>query len=112
MRDVFTKPSISDSAVGLDLWRERPFAVHIDDRLIQGVFDRVVVFIRDRRAVRADLIHFKSDVISREQLPHRAEHYRPQLEPYRTALSALLKIAPSDIHARLLFIEPGEYFDL
>ena len=43
----------------LEVWRERPFALVLDEELVVGTFDRVVIGYADR-PVRAQIIDFKS----------------------------------------------------
>ena len=60
--------------------------------------------------VRADVVDFKTDVISTED-PHalaaQVEVYRPQLDAYRRAVATLLRLDERRISARLVFVEPG-----
>ncbi len=95
------------------LWKERRFEVVLDNQWITGAFDRVTIFQdTEERALRADIIDFKSDAIDGdENMSQIAAGYRPQLALYRKALSRLLKLDPSRIKSRLLFTEPGKIYD-
>ena len=42
----------------------------------------------------------------------RVELYRPQIEGYRRVLAHMLGIAPSDVGAKLLFLELGVVRDV
>ncbi len=112
VREVLSKPVMPDNTHRLDLWKERRFAAHVGGRLVTGAFDRVVVVRQDNRPVRADLIDYKTDSVSKQDLPQRVNHYRPQVEAYRGALAAMLRLKLTDIRARLLFVEPGVCCDL
>jgi len=92
----------------VELWQEWRFAVRAGDRLLYGVFDRVVV-VRDAegRALQADLLDFKSDDVPPEGVAARAAVYEPQLRAYREALEASLGLPASKIRARLVFLRPG-----
>lgn len=98
----------------VELWRERPFAVRMDDALVNGVLDRVVIQ-RDpaHRAVAATIIDFKTDRLAEEMTHGDAvavivARYQPQIAAYRKALATMLKLAPAAIDAKLLLLGPGE----
>jgi len=98
----------------IELWRERPFEVVVDDRWISGVFDRVVIQ-RDAtgRAVKATILDFKTDDVGSDaELPVVAERYRPQMSLYQAALSRMLQLDPSNTRLQLLFTQPGMAYDL
>ena len=96
------------------LWREKPFEIIADRRWISGVFDRVVVqYAQDGRALRATIFDFKSDVIQNStEMTELAEHYRPQMEHYRIALSRILAMDPAGIALKLLFLRFGKAYEL
>ena len=106
-REALAEPVLSNNTDQVELWKERRFAVHVDDRLISGVFDRVHVYWRQGTPVRADLIDFKTDTVTIEELPRRIDHYRPQLDAYRAALCTMLGLTKEAVRARLLFTGPG-----
>jgi ATP-dependent exoDNAse (exonuclease V) beta subunit len=86
-----------------ELWRERTFALREDGRLLQGRFDRVAIW--DDRAL---LLDFKTDASSTEA----QNHYRPQVDSYRRALSALLGLSIEQVHAKLFFVATGDVVDM
>ena len=90
------------------LWRERRFVVEDGGRLLQGSFDRVAVR-QDAagRAVEAVVIDFKSDRVEAAELDERVEHYRPQLEAYRRAAAALLRLPTERVGGELVFLALG-----
>ena len=96
-----------------ELWRERPFDVVIRDLngdpvLVSGCFDRVQIRRDERGAVtRACIIDYKSDQIGKTEIAELVEHYRVQLETYRTALASLLGVAPDLIDCRIVFTRVG-----
>lgn len=98
----------------LELWRERPFAVRTDRGLIHGVFDRVVLYLDRGRPTHVELIDFKTDYVrpDRSNLAALVETYSPQLEAYRSALSAMLGIGKNHIGASLLFVDAGEVCEI
>ncbi len=86
---------------GIELWRERPFAVRLGDRLVRGTFDRVEI---DRPRQRACIIDFKTDRHSDAAV----DRYRPQIDAYRQALATMLGWDESAIEAVLLFVGEGK----
>lgn len=105
----------------LEVFRERPFAV-LDasggdepPALLSGRFDRLVVAGSRGRRVWAEVIDFKSDHLAAGDdgaLAARARFYAPQLEAYRRAAAAALKLDPSNVRATLLFIRPDVIHEL
>ncbi len=105
IREALTKPD----APKADLWRERSFDVVLGDAWFSGTFDRVVIE-RDARGLplRATILDYKSnDVRDEAAVREAAEHYRPQLDTYRRALSAMLGLPETQIRTRLIFTQPG-----
>ena len=101
--EVFTRP-----AGDVDLWREQPFAVHLEGSLVQGVFDRVVVHKAVGAAAGAELIDFKTDVVASTDREQILETYRPQLAAYSAALSQILHVDPAAVRPSLMLLATGE----
>ncbi|MFP6659190.1 MAG: hypothetical protein VB853_13490, partial [Pirellulales bacterium] len=58
----------------------------------------------------ADVIDFKTDAVDHDDknwLEDRTEHYRPQLEAYRTAVTKNFDLAVNDISLRLIYVSAG-----
>ena len=90
---------------GVELWREKPFVVRVDGRLLRGVFDRVVI---DRAAGVVELLDFKGERCSEAA----TERYRPQMRAYRAALAKLLAVEPAAVAAKLVFLSDGAVVDV
>ena len=110
---ALTRPGLTGAA-GMEVWRERRFAVWIEDgghpEVLTGAFDRVVLWLDETgRALRAEILDFKSDSVSSPEARAQAmERYAPQLEAYRRAMRRLRpELRVEDISARLVFIESG-----
>ncbi|MCC6580578.1 MAG: UvrD-helicase domain-containing protein [Phycisphaeraceae bacterium] len=103
VRRVLTKP-----ADEVELWRERAFAVAVGGRVLRGRFDRVMVHRQDGRAVRAELIDYKTDRVDGGQLEEATRRYRPQMQAYCAALARMLGLREDAVTATLLFVEAGE----
>ena len=88
------------------LWREQRFDLILQNEWVSGCFDRAVIFLdAQRKPTGADLLDFKTDQGSREQL--LATH-RPQLELYRKALSRLLDLSEKKIRMILIHVRSSE----
>ena len=62
---------------------------------------------------RAEIIDFKTDRIHRGRtLQQAAEHHRPQLEAYRTALSKIVGLEAARVELKLLFTDVPEFVHL
>jgi ATP-dependent exoDNAse (exonuclease V) beta subunit len=109
VRACLGRPKPDDPAWTCELWRERPFAVRLGDRLLSGRFDRVLVFRRGGRPVRARVLDFKTDRLAPggANLAAIAAAYRPQMQAYRQALAAMLGLAGDRIGAALLLVATG-----
>ncbi len=112
VRDALQRPETvvpdeEQEAPAVELWRERPFVARVDGALMQGIFDRVVLHRRSEEVTAAEILDFKTDEVSSDDLSPLVETYRPQLEAYRRALSVLLDLPTEKIQARLLLVRPG-----
>lgn len=92
-----------DSA-DLTVERERRFAVMDDDSLLTGAIDRMVIGRRDGQIAFIDVLDFKTDVAEVDQI---IERYRPQLQAYRRAASAMFSVDPGIVTTRLVLLEHG-----
>ena len=98
----------------IELWREKPFDIVLEDEWVSGAFDRVVIARDpDGRPVSATILDFKSDEIAGDvKLAEVAEYHRPQMSLYGTALSRMLKLDPSRIALQIVFTHVGKVHDL
>ena len=81
------------------------------DRLLVGDIDRVVTVYDGDQPVAADILDFKTDVIRPNDLKAldiKAAFYRPQVQAYRQAVCAMMRIPPKAIQAQLLFVHIGK----
>jgi ATP-dependent exoDNAse (exonuclease V) beta subunit len=103
---------LAGNNIRLELHRERLFALRLDDAIVQGSFDRLLLFRQGTKVVAADILDFKTDrVVDSSGISERVKIYQPQLEEYRRAAAALFGLNPQRVTARLLFVEPGELRD-
>ncbi|HOK03714.1 MAG TPA: UvrD-helicase domain-containing protein [Victivallales bacterium] len=96
------------------LWREKAFSIIINNKLVNGQFDRVTI-IEDEfgNAEDAIILDYKSDEISLEsEIPLAVEHHYAQLDLYRKALSRLIDLPEEKIHAKIAFISIGKIINV
>ena len=97
----------------LDLRREWPFAVRVDEperagALATGRVDRLtLVRDGDGRAVRAIIDDLKTDAVTPDGLDDAIEQHRPQLAVYRRAVAAAFGLEHAAVRTRLLFTAIG-----
>jgi ATP-dependent exoDNAse (exonuclease V) beta subunit len=97
----------------LTVERELPFYLRLDDALVEGVIDRLVLVRAGRGdgpVLAAHILDYKTDAVGADdpgRLRERSEHYAPQLESYRVAVSRLYRVPVERVRATLLFLEPG-----
>jgi ATP-dependent exoDNAse (exonuclease V) beta subunit len=95
--------------------QERRFLVQDGDKLWNGSLDRVIWLGQGEQILAADVIDFKTDDIppgNDSALNARVEHYRPQMDAYRRAVSRLGHIEEQQISVRLLFTNAGRVVDV
>ena len=95
-----------------EIWRERRFDIILRENglkvFLSGCFDRVQIY-HDAfgNAERAEIIDFKSNDITHENVSETARHYQRQMDSYRRALAQLLHLPPEKITTYLLFTKIG-----
>lgn len=91
-KSVFSKPEGD-----WDLWNEKPFDLMIDGQWISGIFDRVQINREGGNPVSADILDYKTNNKSPEEIE---SEYEGQMEQYRVAASKLLGINLDRVTAR------------
>jgi len=102
---------------GASVVRERPFVVRDGDRILQGIVDRMVIEpgAGGDGGPRISIFDFKTDSIPAGDdaaLGAAVEHYRPQLEAYRRAMSREEGVPAGRIELALVFLVPGRVVTL
>ncbi|MDA0848928.1 MAG: UvrD-helicase domain-containing protein [Verrucomicrobia bacterium] len=100
IQEFFHPPSIP-----CILWKEKAFTLSENQILINGVFDRVHIFLdTNNRYIKAQIIDFKTDFISEDfTIAQAIEKHEKQLQSYQNALSKLLNLDKANIETYLLF---------
>ncbi len=102
------RSAIASGRATTQVERERMFVLIHQNELVQGSIDRLVLLIQDGRPVAADIIDFKTDRFAGDRsrwIEARRQHYGPQLEEYRFAVSQCFGIPIQHIGTRLVLIE-------
>ena len=99
IEELFRKPSIP-----CILWKEKAFTLSENQILINGIFDRVHIFLDNKnRYIKAQIIDYKTDLISEDfTIAQAIEKHKKQLKSYQNALSKLLNLDKTKIETYLL----------
>ena len=96
------------SSADLVVRNEQRISYRKDGALLSGNIDRLIVWHVDDKPVAADIVDYKTDDLAKKKLADRIEHYRPQVEAYREAISSMLLIPTERVFAKLLFLQKDE----
>jgi ATP-dependent exoDNAse (exonuclease V) beta subunit len=108
--EIFEALSRGRYPPGAHIEQELPFLHRMPDGILQGFIDRLVVVEEDGRAVQAEVLDFKTDLLDGadpEAVAAKVAFYRPQIEAYREAVAGRCGLPLSAVSARLLFLRPG-----
>ena len=99
IQKIFQKPNTP-----CILWKEKAFTLSENQVLINGVFDRVHIFINKKnRYQKAQIIDFKTESINQDfTIAHAIEKHQVQLKSYQKALSKLINLERDKIETYLL----------
>jgi len=91
-----------------EIFREKSFASIINNKLVRGIFDRVVIYPNTEKNEKIELFDFKTDAIKTQiEIDMAIKKYSPQLDLYAQALSQAYNISESNISKKLIFTSPG-----
>jgi ATP-dependent exoDNAse (exonuclease V) beta subunit len=101
----------------LEVSNERVFSLVLTDEegseyFANGSIDRLVLTLEDGAPIAAEVIDFKTDGVTAEEVPAQAEHHAPQMNAYRRAVAAMYDLAPEKVTLRLAFLTPGVVHDV
>jgi ATP-dependent exoDNAse (exonuclease V) beta subunit len=96
----------------LEVSNEHTFSVVLTDdsgeeQLWSGSIDRLVLGRLGDDIVWAEVLDYKTDILTEDHLPDRIDYYRPQLETYGRVVAAQTGLAAGEIRLRLVFLELG-----
>ena len=99
----------------VDIDNERVINLVMNDRLISGTIDRLVVLMKDGRPYAAEIIDFKTDAYDSDMtllwVQDRIDHHRPQLEVYAKVVSELFGIPDERIATYLVLLSGDEFVE-
>jgi ATP-dependent exoDNAse (exonuclease V) beta subunit len=104
------KKSWPAAAIELAVFRERPFAIRIENQIVPGSIDRLVLILSNGKPIAADIIDFKTDDLpagDKNTLAAKVDFYRPQINAYRAAAARVLSLDQCLIAGRLAFLGVG-----
>ena len=90
-------------AIRVEVSNERDFAINLDDELMLGTIDRLVIIFEGDRIIAADVIDYKTDHVDDDTIRQKSEHYASQLVAYRRAAGQLFDLAAENIGCKLVF---------
>ncbi|MFO0871671.1 MAG: UvrD-helicase domain-containing protein [Pirellulales bacterium] len=95
----------------LTVAREWRFAVRLDERLVSGTIDRLVLLRPHEQVLAADIVDYKTDALEADDpaaLQARIDFYRPQLQAYRAAVARTFHLDAARVTTRLVFLSLGQ----
>ena len=99
----------------VEIDNERVINLVMNDRLISGTIDRLVVLMKDGRPYAAEIIDFKTDAYDSDMtllwVQDRIDHHRPQLEIYARVVSELFGIPEERIATYLVLLSGDEFVE-
>jgi len=99
----------------VEIDNERVINLVMNDRLISGTIDRLVVLIKDGKPYAAEIIDFKTDAYDDSMtllwVQDRIDHHRPQLEIYARVVSELFDIPEEQIATHLVLLSGDEFVE-
>lgn len=97
----------------LELWRERRFAVRIDNQILNGRFDRVVLQRDAKGKIRAaEIIDYKSGSGDFSNNSAALQAYTQQLQIYEQALRLIIGESKLPIKMKLAFVDSGRVVEI
>jgi ATP-dependent exoDNAse (exonuclease V) beta subunit len=95
---------------GARVEREVPFLHRVQDGVLHGLIDRLVVWEEEGRVSGAQVLDFKTDLLDGsdpDAVAARAEFYRPQIDAYRQAVAGRYRLDLPSVSGKLLFLRIG-----
>lgn len=114
VRDALSRKRYADKRNGLaadevQVENERRISLILDNQLISGSIDRLVLLKRKGRPLAAEIIDYKTDRWDErtelsEWIAQRVEHHGPQLRAYAGVVSRMLKLPLEHIECSLVLL--------
>lgn len=110
IRELLRRPSAA-----AEVFTEQAFTVRMDGRVLDGVFDRIVIESDGGRAVSCHVVDFKTDQCGPddgERLAALVDSHRGQMEAYRRAAGILCGLRADEVRCSLVFLRAGAVVDV
>ncbi|MGN6544314.1 MAG: 3'-5' exonuclease, partial [Aureliella sp.] len=114
VRDALSRKRYADKRYGtvadqVQVENERRISLILDDRLISGSIDRLVLLKHKGRPFAAEIIDYKTDrwdahTELSQWIAERVEHHAPQLRAYAAVVSRMLKLPLEQIECSLVLL--------
>ena len=94
---------------------ERRFAVRIDQAIVQGTIDRLVMIREGQSLIGAEVIEYKTDRLSAADetaIKSRVAEYRLQIQAYRRAVAQFTGLALNKVLGRLVLVGIDREFEV
>jgi ATP-dependent exoDNAse (exonuclease V) beta subunit len=94
---------------------ERPFAVRMDQAIVQGTIDRLVLIYEGDKLLAAEVIDYKTDDLPAADdaaIERRVDEYKPQIQAYRRAVAQFTNLPQEKVFARLLMLGIDREFEV
>ncbi len=96
----------------VELDNERVINAMLDEKMVEGVIDRVAVLYKDDRPYAAEIFDYKVDAFDPKMtllwLDDRVEHHRPQMEMYAQVVAQQLQIPRQQVATHLLMLSTDD----
>ncbi len=111
----YRKALFGSVAEEVEIDNERAINLVMNDRLISGTIDRLVLLMKDGKPYAAEIIDFKTDAYDADMtllwVQDRVDHHRPQLEIYAKVVSELFDIPDENIATYLVLLNGDEFVE-
>ncbi len=108
----YQRPFFGTVADRVEVDNERPVNLIVNDRLITGTIDRLVILMKNGKPFAAEIIDLKTDAFDENMtllwVQDRIEFHRPQLEIYSQIVAQMLSIPLERVTPYLLLLNADE----
>ena len=108
IKNIFTKPEEK-----CEVKNEFSFAAIIDEKLTNGIFDRVVFYPDIASCIKVEIYDYKTDAVySDEEIKSAVETYKLQIDCYKKAIGKGYNLDKEKTKANIVFTTPGKIIDI
>jgi len=96
----------------LAVMTEYQFAVKTDTGILSGTIDRLVLSFDGDQIVEAEIVDFKSDLVTSATASDRADDYRSQMNAYAEAVTKAFSLTPKQVRQTIAFTQTDQLIQL